>query len=215
MPSTSLAIASGWSPAGGNGWCSLNGLLGKVSDQRCRIRRCNKPNESNIDERASLPLPARRRRDGAARPDPRASPKPSSPTRTRKRSTSAWASTTDDDGKVPLLECVRRAEHDLRAEGRAARLPADRRPRRLRQGGAGPGLRRRQFAALKESRVITVQALGGTGGLKVGADFLRQHRARRRGLDQRPELGKPPRAVRERRLQGQHLPLLRRRRPTA
>jgi aromatic-amino-acid transaminase len=28
--------------------------------------------------------------------------------------------------------------------------------------------------ALKEKRVVTVQALGGTGGLKIGADFLRQ-----------------------------------------
>ena len=27
---------------------------------------------------------------------------------------------------------------------------------------------------LKEKRVVTVQALGGTGGLKIGADFLKQ-----------------------------------------
>ena len=32
-------------------------------------------------------------------------------------------------------------------------------------------------AALKEGRIVTVQALGGTGGLKVGADFLAPHRA--------------------------------------
>src|SRR6202008_2696262 len=30
------------------------------------------------------------------------------------------------------------------------------------------------LGALQEKRVVTVQALGGTGGLKIGADFLRQ-----------------------------------------
>ncbi len=28
--------------------------------------------------------------------------------------------------------------------------------------------------AVKEGRIVTVQALGGTGGLKIGADFLRR-----------------------------------------
>jgi aromatic-amino-acid transaminase len=79
----------------------------------------------------------------------------------------------DDSGKVPLLDCVRRAEIQL-AEKSAPRsylpidgLPAyDRAVRDLVFGAQSP--------AVKEDRVITVQALGGTGGLKIGADFLRR-----------------------------------------
>ena len=79
----------------------------------------------------------------------------------------------DDEGKVPLLECVRRAESML-IEQAAPRgylpidgLPAyDRAVRELVFGADCP--------ALKVGRIVTVQALGGTGGLKVGADFLRQ-----------------------------------------
>ena len=87
---------------------------------------------------------------------------------------------------------VRAARRERAAEERAAaRLPADRRPAGLRPGGAGAGVR--PESAIKK-RIVTVQALGGTGGLKIGADFLRAHASRRRGLDQRPELGKPPRS---------------------
>ncbi len=79
----------------------------------------------------------------------------------------------DDNGKVPLLECVRRAEIEL-AERAAPRayLPIegiaayDRAVQTLVFGA--------DSAAVKDGRVVTVQALGGTGGLKVGADFLRR-----------------------------------------
>ena len=79
----------------------------------------------------------------------------------------------DDAGKVPLLECVRRAEVDL-TEKAAPRsyLPIDgiaaynRAVQALLFGA--------DSAALKENRIVTVQALGGTGGLKVGADFLKR-----------------------------------------
>jgi len=79
----------------------------------------------------------------------------------------------DDAGKVPLLECVRRAESErlktapprnyLPIDGLAA---YDRAVQDLVFGS--------EFAAVKEKRIVTVQALGGTGGLKIGADFLRQ-----------------------------------------
>jgi len=80
---------------------------------------------------------------------------------------------TDDDGKVPLLECVRRAERAL-VEQPAARnyLPID--------GLAAYDKTVQSLvfgadsAALKEGRIVTVQSLGGTGGLRVGADFLRR-----------------------------------------
>ena len=79
----------------------------------------------------------------------------------------------DDSGKVPLLECVRQAEMQL-AEKSAPRsylpidgLPAyDRAVKELVFGAESP--------AVRENRVITVQSLGGTGGLKIGADFLRR-----------------------------------------
>ena len=79
----------------------------------------------------------------------------------------------DDNGKVPLLECVRLAEN-LLAEKSAPRsyLPIDGLPaydRAVRELVFGV-----DSAAVKENRVITVQSLGGTGGLKVGADFLRR-----------------------------------------
>ncbi len=79
----------------------------------------------------------------------------------------------DDDGKVPLLECVRRAER-LLVEQAAPRsyLPIDGLP------AYDKAVRELVFGAdcdaLKEGRIVTVQALGGTGGLKVGADFLRR-----------------------------------------
>src|ERR687884_670272 len=80
---------------------------------------------------------------------------------------------TDDAGKVPLLECVRRAEAErLKAAPPRNYLPIDglavydRAVQELVFGRDAP--------ALKEKRVVTVQALGGTGGLKIGADFLKQ-----------------------------------------
>jgi aromatic-amino-acid transaminase len=79
----------------------------------------------------------------------------------------------DDNGRVPVLECVRRAEQKL-AETPLPRsyLPIDglqtydRAVQEL-LFGAGSGV-------LRDKRVVTVQTLGGTGGLKVGADFLRR-----------------------------------------
>ena len=79
----------------------------------------------------------------------------------------------DDAGKVPLLECVRRAEAErLKAAPPRAYLPIDglaAYDRAVPELVFGKG-----FGALQEKRVVTVQALGGTGGLKIGADFLRQ-----------------------------------------
>ena len=80
---------------------------------------------------------------------------------------------TDDSGKVPVLECVRRAEQQL-CETALPRnyLPIDglksydRAVQELLFGLDNP--------ALKEGRIVTVQALGGTGGLKIGADLLRR-----------------------------------------
>ncbi|HVO87942.1 MAG TPA: amino acid aminotransferase [Casimicrobiaceae bacterium] len=77
----------------------------------------------------------------------------------------------DDNGKVPLLECVRRAEREL-TDKAAPRvyLPIDGIPaydRAVQQIVFGPG-----SEAVALNKAVTVQALGGTGALKVGADFL-------------------------------------------
>jgi aromatic-amino-acid transaminase len=79
----------------------------------------------------------------------------------------------DENGKLPLLECVSAAERAM-AEAAKPRgyLPID--------GIAAydSAVQSLVFGAdsaeVKAKRVATVQALGGTGGLKVGADFLKQ-----------------------------------------
>ncbi len=79
---------------------------------------------------------------------------------------------TDENGKIPLLASVRDAE-----SARVAALP----PRGYLPidgiAGYNQGAQTLLFGAnapiLKEGRVVTIQALGGTGALKLGADFLR------------------------------------------
>ncbi|HEY4139403.1 MAG TPA: aminotransferase class I/II-fold pyridoxal phosphate-dependent enzyme, partial [Casimicrobiaceae bacterium] len=80
---------------------------------------------------------------------------------------------TDDAGKIPLLECVKRAEREI-VERAAPRgyLPIDGIPvydKAVQTMLLGPDS---EIVAL--GRAVTVQTLGGTGGLKVGADFLRK-----------------------------------------
>jgi len=79
----------------------------------------------------------------------------------------------DDNGKVPVLECVRRVEQKL-AESPLPRnyLPIDGIPvydRAVQELVFG-----KDSSAVREQRVVTVQTLGGTGGLKVGGDLLRR-----------------------------------------
>ena len=80
---------------------------------------------------------------------------------------------TDDNGKVPLLECVRRAEETRVKSGTPkSYLPID--------GIAAYDKAVQELVFSKESnslkskKIVTIQALGGTGGLKIGADFLKQ-----------------------------------------
>src|SRR4029450_739509 len=80
---------------------------------------------------------------------------------------------TDDNGKVPLLECVKRVEREISdAASPRSYLPIDGIPAYDREG------RSLLFGAssdvVESGRAVTVQALGGTGALKVGADFLRR-----------------------------------------
>lgn len=79
----------------------------------------------------------------------------------------------DDNGKVPVLECVRRAEQTLAASPLPKNyLPIDGMPaydRAIQHLLFGA-----DNAAVIQNRIVTVQTLGGTGGLKVGADLLRR-----------------------------------------
>jgi aromatic-amino-acid transaminase len=79
----------------------------------------------------------------------------------------------DDNGKLPLLQCVQAAEKRM-AEKPSPRgyLPID--------GIAAydSAVKALVFGAdsepVRSGRVATVQAIGGTGGLKIGADFLKR-----------------------------------------
>jgi aromatic-amino-acid transaminase len=79
----------------------------------------------------------------------------------------------DDEGKLPLLNCVREAQKQLlEAPKPRGYLPIDgiaaydQAVQALAFGADTP--------AVKAGRIATVQALGGTGGLKLGADFLKK-----------------------------------------
>ncbi|CAL8971505.1 Aspartate aminotransferase [Propionicimonas sp. T2.31MG-18] len=77
------------------------------------------------------------------------------------------------DGKIPLLDCVRTAEAALAASpGPRGYLPIDGLPAYTR------AVRELVFGADSEpvtsGRVVTVQGLGGTGALRIGAEFLRR-----------------------------------------
>ena len=78
-----------------------------------------------------------------------------------------------DNGQLPLLECVQAAEKAMMEKPTArGYLPID--------GIAAydNGVKALVFGAesdvVKSGRVATVQAIGGTGGLKIGADFLKK-----------------------------------------
>ena len=80
----------------------------------------------------------------------------------------------DDAGRIPMLASVRQAELAVVAE-------AGPRPYLPMEGAAnfrgavqqllfGP-----EHAALKAGRIVTIQSVGSSGGLKVGADFIKRY----------------------------------------
>ena len=79
----------------------------------------------------------------------------------------------DDNGKLPLLQCVQAAEKTLMATPTArGYLPID---GIAAYDAAVKGLVfGADSEAVKTGRVATVQGIGGTGGLKIGADFLKR-----------------------------------------
>ncbi|QGD12291.1 aspartate/tyrosine/aromatic aminotransferase [Bordetella holmesii] len=79
----------------------------------------------------------------------------------------------DDEGRIPLLGAVRKAEI-ARVEAAAARgyLPIE--GIAAYNKGAQTLLLGNDSVVAAEGRALTTQTLGGTGALKVGADFLKQ-----------------------------------------
>ena len=79
----------------------------------------------------------------------------------------------DAAGKVPVLQVVREAESRWRQEeATKSYLPIDGLPAYNKE------VQKLIFGAdsqvIAESRAVTVQGIGGTGGLKIGADFLKR-----------------------------------------
>jgi aromatic-amino-acid transaminase len=79
----------------------------------------------------------------------------------------------DAQGKVPVLKVVREAEKRVyEKEESKSYLPIDGAPAYSRE--VQKLLLGSDSELAKSGRVVTAQALGGTGGLRVGADFLRR-----------------------------------------
>jgi aromatic-amino-acid transaminase len=80
----------------------------------------------------------------------------------------------DEAGRIPLLESVRQAE-----AARAAQPAA--RPYQPMEGAANYRqavqhlLFGAEHPAVKEGRIATIQTIGGSGALKIGADLLKRY----------------------------------------
>lgn len=94
----------------------------------------------------------------------------------------------DDAGRLPLLESVRRAEE-------ARNKNPEPRPYLPMEGLAGlrSAVQRLLFGAdaavVKEGRVATIQTLGGSGALRIGADFLHRYFPESKAYVSRPTWG--------------------------
>src|SRR5690606_35111363 len=92
---------------------------------------------------------------------------------------------TDDQGKLPLLKCVATAEQQIAAAPKArGYLPIegiaayDKAVQALVFGA--------EHTAVTGGRIVTAQAIGGTGGLKLGADFLHNISGKKQALISNP-----------------------------
>ena len=80
----------------------------------------------------------------------------------------------DDAGKIPMLPSVRAAEHKVVADAGA-------RPYLPMEGAANfrtavqELLFGKESAAVKAGRVVTMQMVGSSGGLKIGGDFIKRY----------------------------------------
>jgi len=79
----------------------------------------------------------------------------------------------DEDGRVPIFDCVRQAEAQMLAEAAPKPyLPMEGDPA-MRHAVAAL-LLGSQHEALRQQRVCTIQTVGSSGGLRVGAEFIKR-----------------------------------------
>ena len=111
----------------------------------------------------------------------------------------------DDNGKLPLLECVKAAEKQMMDEPKArGYLPID--------GIAAydAAVKSLVFGAdsepVKSGRVATIQGTGRHRRPEGRRRLPEEAQPQGQAADQRPELGKPPRPVHQGRLRGRNLP---------
>ncbi|WP_199177689.1 MULTISPECIES: amino acid aminotransferase [unclassified Erwinia] len=79
----------------------------------------------------------------------------------------------DAQGAIPQMDAVGKAEAELNARPQSASLYLPMEGLAAYRGAVAPLLFGADHPVLKAGRVATIQTLGGSGALKVGADFLK------------------------------------------
>lgn len=81
----------------------------------------------------------------------------------------------NEDGIIPQLKAVAEAEARLNAQPHGASLYLPMEGLNSYRHAIAPLLFGADHPVLKQQRVATIQTLGGSGALKVGADFLKRY----------------------------------------
>lgn len=81
----------------------------------------------------------------------------------------------NEDGIIPQLDAVAQAEARLNAQPHGASLYLPMEGLNAYRSAIAPLLFGVDHPALREGRIATIQTLGGSGALKVGADFLKRY----------------------------------------
>jgi aromatic-amino-acid transaminase len=100
----------------------------------------------------------------------------------------------NEDGIIPQLKAVAEAEARLNAQPHGASLYLPMEGLNTYRHAIAPLLFGADHPVLAQNRVASIQTLGGSGALKVGADFLKRYFPVSR-MGQRPDLGKPHRHI--------------------
>ena len=80
----------------------------------------------------------------------------------------------DEQGIIPQLQAVAAAEEQLKAEPQQASLYLPMEGLNAYRNAIAPLLFGADHPMLKAGRIASIQTLGGSGALKVGADFLKR-----------------------------------------
>lgn len=81
----------------------------------------------------------------------------------------------NEQGVIPQLEAVEKAEARLNARPQSASVYLPMEGLAAYRSGLAPLLFGTDSSALADGRIATVQTLGGSGALKVGADFIKRY----------------------------------------